>query len=134
MTEDQIKYMVQRFLSWKLPEKFNPDNGISFDPIMNKGYAFESRREPVGTNLLDADQTEMMVRYMVDGMSYESTPDEPESSAPAAKKSVTVTVSRALLESIYNEFLMAISLAYLGANDFPDNTAQALTQFEEALE
>lgn len=68
MTEAQIKYMVSRFLGWKLPEHFNPDNGISFDPIMNKGHKFESRREPVGTNLLDADQATAMVRYLVEGM------------------------------------------------------------------
>jgi hypothetical protein len=68
MTEEQIKYMVDRFLGWKLPENFNPDDGISFDPIMNKGHAFESRRTPTGTNLFDVDQAEAMVRYLVDGM------------------------------------------------------------------
>lgn len=30
MTEAQIKHMVNRFLSWKLPDNFNPDAGISF--------------------------------------------------------------------------------------------------------
>ena len=68
MTEDQIKHMTNRFLTWKLPEHFNPDNGISFDPVMNKGHAFESRREPVGTNLFSADQATAMVRHMIEGM------------------------------------------------------------------
>lgn len=68
ITEANIKHMVNRFLSWKLPEHFNPDNGISFDPVMNKGYQFESRREPVGTNLFSSDQADVMVRYMVEGM------------------------------------------------------------------
>ncbi len=68
MTEDQIKYMVDRFLMWKLPEHFNPDNGISFDPIASKGSAHEFRRQPVGTNLLDATQATAMVRHMLDGM------------------------------------------------------------------
>ena len=28
LTDEQIKYMRDRFLGWKLPENFNPDNGI----------------------------------------------------------------------------------------------------------
>lgn len=68
MTEAQIKHMVDRFLGWKLPQNFNPDDGISFDPIVNKGHAFESRRTPSGTNLFDATQAEAMVRYMIEGM------------------------------------------------------------------
>lgn len=72
MTDDQIKHMVNRFLMWKLPEHFNPDNGISFDPLSSKGTPYERRREPVGTNLLDAEQAAAMVRHMIEGME----PDE----------------------------------------------------------
>ena len=68
MTKDQIDYMVDRFLAWKLPPGFNPDGGISFDPISNRGNQYEARREPVGTNLLTADQAEAMVRHMIDGL------------------------------------------------------------------
>lgn len=68
MTEEQIKYMRDRFLAWKLPANFNPDDGISFDPISNKGHSFERRREPTGTNLFNADQADAMVRHLVDGM------------------------------------------------------------------
>ena len=69
MTEAQIKHMVDRFLGWKLPENFSPDNGISFDPIANKGMGqLERKREPVGTNLLDATQADTMVRHMLDGL------------------------------------------------------------------
>ena len=57
--------VVDRFLQWKLPENFNPDNGISFDPIINKGHMFESRREPVGTNLLDYTQALNMVEAIL---------------------------------------------------------------------
>jgi hypothetical protein len=28
MADDQIKHMIYRFLSWRLPENFNPDGGI----------------------------------------------------------------------------------------------------------
>ena len=68
MTDEQIKYMVDRFLTWKLPEHFGPDNGISFDPIASKGTPYEFRREPVGTNLLSATQATEMVRHMIEGM------------------------------------------------------------------
>jgi hypothetical protein len=67
--DEQIKHMVNRFLQWRLPENFNPDGGISFERMGNAhspGWAY--KREPVGTNLFDATQTEEMIRYLVDGM------------------------------------------------------------------
>jgi hypothetical protein len=68
MTEAQIKYMVDRFLMWKLPANFNPDNGITFDKIASCGTPYEFTREPSGTNLLDATQADAMVRHMIEGM------------------------------------------------------------------
>lgn len=69
MTEDQIKYMVDRFLMWKLPEHFNPDNGISFTPTFNHhAPSGPQKREPVGTNLFDAQQATAMVRHMIEGL------------------------------------------------------------------
>lgn len=68
MNEDQIKIMVDRFLGWKLPENFNPDGGISFERVRNKNTPWPRKNEPTGTNLLDADQAEAMVRYMVEGI------------------------------------------------------------------
>lgn len=63
MTEEKIKHMVDRFLGWKLPANFNPDNGISFDRTVPHPAC-----QPVGTNLLDAQQAEAMVRYLVEGI------------------------------------------------------------------
>src|SRR5438132_946115 len=60
-TEDQIKHMVDRFLSWKLPENFNPDGGISFKRTFNEHTAFPMKHEPSGTNLFDATQADAMV-------------------------------------------------------------------------
>ena len=68
MTDEQIKYMVDRFLEWRLPENFIPDAGISFKPYFNEHTAHPMRHEPIGTNLFDATQAEEMVRYLVDGM------------------------------------------------------------------
>jgi hypothetical protein len=64
MTEEQIKYMVDRFLGWKLPGNFSPDGGITFrvsNPVAPG---------PSGTNLLDATQVDAMVRHMVEGMPH----------------------------------------------------------------
>lgn len=65
MTEDQIKHMVNRFLQWRLPKDFNPDGGVSFEPLMNKGTPREMEREPSGTNLFHYGQAEEMVRFMI---------------------------------------------------------------------
>lgn len=73
MTEEQIKHMANRFLAWKLPADFHPDDGISFEPEFNVEWNAKQgkppqRREPVGTNLFNATQAEAMVRHLVDGM------------------------------------------------------------------
>lgn len=60
MNEDQIKHMVNKFLSWKLPQDFNPDGGVTFD----KKYV--SPHGPTGTNLFTYTQAEQMVRSMVE--------------------------------------------------------------------
>ncbi len=63
MTEDQIKHMRDRFLSWKLPGEFKPDNGISYTPPHGCWSTPAS-----GTNLFDAQQADAMVRHMIEGM------------------------------------------------------------------
>jgi len=73
MTDEQIKHMTQRFLAWKLPEHFRPDNGISFTPEFNVEYNAKhgrppQRHDPSGTNLFDYDQAEAMVRHMIEGL------------------------------------------------------------------
>ena len=73
MNDAQIKHMVDRFLTWRLPENFNPDGGISFEPEFNKEFMAKEgkppmRHEPSGTNLFDATQAEVMVRHMLDGL------------------------------------------------------------------
>jgi hypothetical protein len=68
MTEEQIKYMVDRFLGWRLPENFNPDAGISFKKTFNDHLPTPMKHDPSGTNLLDATQATEMVRYLIDGL------------------------------------------------------------------
>ena len=73
MNDEQIKHMANRFLGWKLPEDFHPDNGISFQREFNVDYMAKRglppmRRDPIGTNLFNATQAEAMVRYLVKGL------------------------------------------------------------------
>jgi len=48
--------MVNRFLSWKLPDDFAPDAGITFEP---------SRDWPIGTNLFTAQQARAMLEHVL---------------------------------------------------------------------
>ena len=64
-TEEQIEYMTKRFMSWSLPDNFQPDNGISFKRLTFMEIPYPM---PMGTNLLSATQAEAMVRHMIEGM------------------------------------------------------------------
>jgi NTP pyrophosphatase (non-canonical NTP hydrolase) len=69
LTDEHVKYMVDRFLSWKLPERFAPDNGISYT---RPNYHPAVDASPSGTNLFDATQAEAMVRHIIDGLTIKS--------------------------------------------------------------
>lgn len=71
LRDQQIEYMVQRFLGWRLPENFNPDAGISFKPYFNEHTDHPMKSEPTGTNLFDYTQAKEMIRYMLDGIPSE---------------------------------------------------------------
>ncbi|WHZ35728.1 hypothetical protein [Sagittula sp. MA-2] len=60
----QLGDMVNRFLTWPLPEDFQPDGGITFEPVGNAGTAHEYKRQPSGTNLLNYEQAKAMVRHI----------------------------------------------------------------------
>lgn len=61
-----IDAMVSRFLGWKLPENFSPDNGISFEAAYTSPTGFTGgRRYPVGTNLFTATQAKEMIRHIL---------------------------------------------------------------------
>ncbi|WP_189556353.1 hypothetical protein [Mesorhizobium sp. M4B.F.Ca.ET.089.01.1.1] len=69
MAEDQINKMVERFLTWRLPDDFRPDAGISFKADFNEHTAHPMKHKPTGTNLFTAAQATEMVRHMVAGQS-----------------------------------------------------------------
>jgi hypothetical protein len=71
MTDVQIKHMVDRFLTWRLPKDFNPDAGIRYT---RPNYGPDVDATPSGTNLLSATQAEAMVRHMIDGVANEGLP------------------------------------------------------------
>lgn len=54
-----IKAMVNRFLSWRLPDDFSPDGGISLEKTAERRHCL------TGTNLLNAQQAEAMIRHML---------------------------------------------------------------------
>ena len=62
MTEDQIDKMVNKFLSWKLPQDFTPDGCIHFTPPIHDHHW------PVGTNLLDARQAKDMIKHLLENV------------------------------------------------------------------
>jgi hypothetical protein len=74
LTDAQVKHLVDRFLSWRLPEDFAPDEGVKFDPDgAIKLDPRNHRYEPRGTNLFNADQAKAMVLHMLAEM-----PDRPQ--------------------------------------------------------
>lgn len=66
-TDAMVKYMVNRFLGWRLPKPWNPDNGISY-ARPNYAHPPADHDWPVGTNLFSATEAEAMVRYMLEDM------------------------------------------------------------------
>lgn len=60
--------MVTRFLSWRLPENFHPDNGITFKRESDYEHPEFGRTkyEPTGTNLFNAEQARAMLEHVID--------------------------------------------------------------------
>jgi len=65
MKDQEIKQIVSRFLAWKLPPDFSPDGGISFKADFNENTPHPMRHEPSGTNLLNYQQAEAMIRHIM---------------------------------------------------------------------
>lgn len=66
--EEQIVHMVNRFLQWQLPDDFQPDAGISFNPEFRGWDGKVFKYKPIGTNLLTATQAKAMVKYLLQEM------------------------------------------------------------------
>jgi hypothetical protein len=58
-TAAQLDAMVDRFLTWRLPDDFYPDCGISFTKLNHPNSW------PVGTNLLTAEQAKAMLLHVL---------------------------------------------------------------------
>lgn len=63
---DIIDAMVNKFLGWKLPKDFQPNQGISFQRHPPNDYEGDPWWPPVGTNLFTADQARAMITYMLE--------------------------------------------------------------------
>ena len=65
MDKAKMSKMVDRFLSWPLPKDFSPDGGIVFKNSPDaRGYA---PYQPIGTNLLTAEQARGMIEHILGG-------------------------------------------------------------------
>lgn len=74
--------MVDRFLSWKLPDDFCPDAGITFKRTYNEASPFgPSTHEPIGTNLLTAEQARAMLEHVLSSPTHERAAPAPEPQA-----------------------------------------------------
>lgn len=93
MTDAQVKHMVERFLSWKLPEDFNPDAGISFKAEFNENTPWPMKHEPMGTNLFDYTQAEAMVRHLVCGLPVSAATEAERAVGEAVYARVAVLMS-----------------------------------------
>ena len=70
-TDEEINVIVERFLSWELPETFCPDAGISFEPEFNHEWMAKlgkppMKHTPYGTNLFCFNEAKEMVMYILD--------------------------------------------------------------------
>lgn len=65
LSDEQIKYMVGRFLAWKLPKTFHPDGGITFEPTYKGWGGKVIEHEPTGTNVFTATEATEMVKHML---------------------------------------------------------------------
>lgn len=72
-TEDVINHAVNRFLGWKLPREFSPDNGIVFKLPRWEGFPLPTGW-PIGTNLLTADQAKSMFEHCLEGATLYTSP------------------------------------------------------------
>lgn len=83
-----IEALVNRFLSWHLPNDFHPDGGVSLDP--------KYRGQVVGTNLLTATQAHAMVEHML-GMAKIGQPGEYGAGYQISTGAVGLRLARAAL-------------------------------------
>lgn len=113
-----IKHMVDRFLSWRLPDDFSPDAGISFK---RPSYAHAPLDMPTGTNLFDVHQAEAMVRHMVAGMPMPSAP--PPTSRPCDPAADIVDPSAT--DNSFRRLRNAVEALYYAAYWSPDRPCDA---------
>lgn len=113
MNNEQIHHMVNRFLSWKLPDDFHPDGGVTFTPSYTE-EPMRLRHWPIGTNIFSALQASLMVRHMLEDL-------------PNAEE------AQALAETAADEHVRQLVIAAREAwEDATD--AEALQRLDKALE
>lgn len=59
-----VDAMVNRFLSWRIPDSFGPDCYVTFD----RDRAKANNMWPVGTNIFTADEAKAMLKHVLTGL------------------------------------------------------------------
>lgn len=98
----QIQHMVSRFLGWRLPEDFNPDGGVSFDPAWN-GELRYPLHWPTGTNVFDERQATAMVQHMLVGIGEANSVASGESKRSLAEVSAEIRDLTTRLNAVMSE-------------------------------
>ena len=125
MNQNQIKHMTEKFLSWRLPNDFNPDGGIKFTKVSNPNTAYQYTYEPIGTNLFNCEQAKAMVEYISQGLTLENQLTSEEILVEQLKEQIITLygISFLLSDKSYKKDLKALmrALSYNLVKDDYDN-------------
>lgn len=89
-----IDKMVDRFLAWSLPKDFAPDGGISFNKYYHGADNGLHPHEPIGTNLLTAEQARQMFEHVLDDAPEKTMGDYPQERCDAVSKACMDALSQ----------------------------------------
>jgi hypothetical protein len=110
-----INRVAYRFLQWRLPENFQPDAGINFEPDFNVGTPWPMKHRPTGTNLFSFTQAEAMVKAIA-GPEIEALLDAlttERAKVAALEAEVKIAEAKGWRDAVW-------CLQYCGANWFQD--------------
>jgi hypothetical protein len=123
VSEAMVRHMVNRFLGWRLPKTFSPDNGISYTRP-NYAHPPADHDWPVGTNLFNAAEVEAMVRYMLGGFG------SPQQAAIATKPAHTAS---AVAEPDFERIALSIVQPFAACFLSPQKSVELMVSIVTAM-
>ncbi|WHZ33442.1 hypothetical protein [Sagittula sp. MA-2] len=120
-----VEDMTRRFLTWPLPEDFSPDAGITFEPVMNAGTAYEHKHQPVGTNLLNYKQAKAMVKHITGAEgAADDTPARP--SVAEAAKALLANCPNPIFDDLKPEMIGEIRVPITSVDEDGDEVSESI--------